>query len=154
MTRRVYILLLLIGCARSAPTTHYYQLVAPASGATPDQTGSAILAVEALGQVDASVSVLLDVQNTLVNNTLLRAGNEEQKARFLAVSAPHSGDWLLALPLASCGLRLDNEAAKHSEWQFRFAFGSVWVLLTLASVVQNSTLEDCTPSCARKRHAE
>jgi len=34
-----------------------------------------------------------------------------QKAQFLAASAPHSGDWLLALPAASCGLKLDDEAA-------------------------------------------
>ena len=33
-----------------------------------------------------------------------------QRAQFLAASAPHSGDWLLALPIASCGLRLDDEA--------------------------------------------
>jgi len=33
-----------------------------------------------------------------------------QKARFLASVAPHSGDWLLALPAANCGLRLDDEA--------------------------------------------
>ena len=31
-------------------------------------------------------------------------------ARLLAVSAPHSGDWLHALQLATCGLKLDNEA--------------------------------------------
>ena len=36
----------------------------------------------------------------------------EQKARLLAVSAPHSGDWLLALPVTSCGLRLDDEAVR------------------------------------------
>jgi len=30
-----------------------------------------------------------------------------QTARFLAAQAPHSGDWLLALPIANCGLRLD-----------------------------------------------
>ena len=34
-----------------------------------------------------------------------------QRAQFLVASArPHSGDWLLALPIASCGLRLDDEA--------------------------------------------
>ena len=33
-----------------------------------------------------------------------------QKARYLASMAPHSGDWLLALPITSCGLRLDDEA--------------------------------------------
>jgi len=47
MTRRVCMLLVLVGCARSTPATRYYQLVAPASVAAPDQTGSAILAVEA-----------------------------------------------------------------------------------------------------------
>jgi hypothetical protein len=36
----------------------------------------------------------------------------QQKAAFLAAAAPHSGDWLLALPLASCGLRLDDEAVR------------------------------------------
>ena len=33
-------------------------------------------------------------------------------ARLLAVSAPHSGDWLHALPLAICGLKLDNKAIR------------------------------------------
>lgn len=43
----------------------------------------AILAVEELSRVDASVGVLVDVQNTLVNNALLRWGNEEQKKKYL-----------------------------------------------------------------------
>jgi alkylation response protein AidB-like acyl-CoA dehydrogenase len=43
----------------------------------------AILAVEALATVDPSVSVLVDVQNTLVLNAILRWGNEAQKARYL-----------------------------------------------------------------------
>jgi len=30
----------------------------------------------------------------------------------LASVAPHSGDWLLALPIANCGLRLDDEAVR------------------------------------------
>jgi hypothetical protein len=34
------------------------------------------------------------------------------QARLLAVSAPHSGDWLHALPISSCGLRLDDEAIR------------------------------------------
>ena len=35
-----------------------------------------------------------------------------QKARFLAAAAPHSGDWLLALPVTACGLRLTDEAVR------------------------------------------
>jgi len=31
-----------------------------------------------------------------------------QRAQFLTASAPHSGDWLLALPIASRGIRLDD----------------------------------------------
>ena len=42
-----------------------------------------ILAIEALAAVDPSVSVMVDVQNTLVNNALINYGNEEQKARYL-----------------------------------------------------------------------
>jgi alkylation response protein AidB-like acyl-CoA dehydrogenase len=44
----------------------------------------AILAVEELSRVDASVGVFVDVQNTLVNNALLRWGNPEQKQKYLS----------------------------------------------------------------------
>ncbi len=43
----------------------------------------AILAVEELSRVDPSVGVLVDVQNTLVNNALIRWCTEEQKQRYL-----------------------------------------------------------------------
>src|SRR5579872_487145 len=43
----------------------------------------AILAVEEMSRVDASAGVIVDVQNTLVNNALLRWATEEQKKRFL-----------------------------------------------------------------------
>src|SRR5262252_5240134 len=43
----------------------------------------AILAVEEMSRVDASAGVIVDVQNTLVNNALLRWGNEEQRKRYL-----------------------------------------------------------------------
>ena len=36
------------------------------------------------------------------------------RARLLAVASPHAGDWLKALPIASCGLRLDDEAVRVS----------------------------------------
>ena len=34
------------------------------------------------------------------------------RARILAVSAPKSSDWLHALPISSCGLRLDDETVR------------------------------------------
>ncbi|MGH9410978.1 MAG: acyl-CoA dehydrogenase [Vicinamibacterales bacterium] len=43
----------------------------------------AVLAVEALSRVDPSVGVLVDVQNTLVVNALLRWGSDDVKRRYL-----------------------------------------------------------------------
>jgi butyryl-CoA dehydrogenase/short/branched chain acyl-CoA dehydrogenase len=43
----------------------------------------AILAVEELSRADASAGVVVDVQNTLVNNALLRWTSEEQRKRYL-----------------------------------------------------------------------
>ncbi|HEX3773460.1 MAG TPA: acyl-CoA dehydrogenase [Polyangiaceae bacterium] len=43
---------------------------------------NAILAVQALARVDPSIAVLVDVQNTLVENALLRWGSVDQKARY------------------------------------------------------------------------
>jgi alkylation response protein AidB-like acyl-CoA dehydrogenase len=42
-----------------------------------------VLAVEALSRVDPSIAVLVDVQNTLVINALLRWGQEDMKRRYL-----------------------------------------------------------------------
>jgi alkylation response protein AidB-like acyl-CoA dehydrogenase len=43
----------------------------------------AVLAVEALSRVDPSIGVLVDVQNTLVANALMRWGSEAIKERYL-----------------------------------------------------------------------
>jgi alkylation response protein AidB-like acyl-CoA dehydrogenase len=57
---------------------------------TPEEFGgagssffTAIIAVEELSRIDASVGVLVDVQNTLVNNALIRWGTQEQKEKYL-----------------------------------------------------------------------
>jgi len=56
----------------------------------PDQFGGAggrffhsVLAVEELSRVDPSVAVLVDVQNTLVVNAVMRWGNDDVKQRYL-----------------------------------------------------------------------
>lgn len=63
----------------------------------PDSLGGAggrffhaVLAVEALSAVDPSVGVLVDVQNTLVVNALLRWGADELKRRLLPQLATRS----------------------------------------------------------------
>ena len=46
-----------------------------------------VLAVEALSQVDPSVGLLVDVQNTLVTNALIRWGSDDIKQRHLPAMA-------------------------------------------------------------------
>ena len=60
----------------------------------PDQWGgagssffNAVLVVEELSHVDASCGVLVDVQNTLVNNAIIRWGNDDQKSKYLSLLA-------------------------------------------------------------------
>jgi alkylation response protein AidB-like acyl-CoA dehydrogenase len=50
----------------------------------------AVLAVEELSRVDPSVGVLVDVQNTLVINALLRWGTDDVKRRYLPRLATNS----------------------------------------------------------------
>jgi short-chain 2-methylacyl-CoA dehydrogenase len=73
----------------------------------PEQYGGAgatffmsTLVVEELARVDASVAVLVDVQNTLVNNALLRWGTEEQRARYFPRLATK---WVGAYALSEAG---------------------------------------------------
>ena len=68
----------------------------------------AILGIEEFSRVDASAGVVIDVQNTLVSNALMRWGTEAQKRKFLphlaqetvgayALSEPASGSDAFAL---------------------------------------------------------
>jgi len=48
---------------------------------------NAIVAIEELARVDASVSVFVDVHNTLVTNAFMRWANDEQKKKYLTQMA-------------------------------------------------------------------
>jgi len=64
----------------------------------------AVLAVEELAAVDPSASVIVDVQNTLVLNALLRWATEEQKRRYLP---PLASDTVGAYALSEAGAGSD-----------------------------------------------
>src|SRR5215469_2385478 len=56
----------------------------------PEELGGAsgsffmsVLAVEEISRVDASFGVFIDVQNTLVNNAIMRWANDDQKGKYL-----------------------------------------------------------------------
>ncbi|MCB9083782.1 MAG: acyl-CoA dehydrogenase [Bdellovibrionaceae bacterium] len=83
---------------------------------TPEQYGGAggsfvmaCLAVEELGRIDGSVSVMVDVQNTLVTNALLRWANEGQKEKYLPRMA---SEWVGAYALSESSSGSDAFALK------------------------------------------
>jgi alkylation response protein AidB-like acyl-CoA dehydrogenase len=87
-----------------------------------------VLAVEALSRVDPSIGVMVDVQNTLVINALLRWGSDEIKGRFLPKMAT-SLIGAYALSEAGSGsdaFALTTRAVEHGgEW--RLTGRKLWI---------------------------
>jgi alkylation response protein AidB-like acyl-CoA dehydrogenase len=76
-----------------------------------------VLAVEALSRVDPSIGVLVDVQNTLVINALVRWGTDDQKRRYLPKLA---GGTIGAYALSEAGSGSDafamaTRASEHGD---------------------------------------
>ena len=86
-----------------------------------------ILAVEQLSRVDASAGVIVDVQNTLVNNAILRWGSDEQKERYLPRLAK---EWVGAYALSEASSASDAfSMASRAERQgdrFRLTGQKLW----------------------------
>jgi alkylation response protein AidB-like acyl-CoA dehydrogenase len=80
-----------------------------------------ILAVEEVSRVDASVGVLVDVQNTLFINAVLRWGNDEQKKTFLGKAASNT---VCSYALSEAGSGSDAFALKARAEEK----GDSWVL--------------------------
>ncbi|KYG63954.1 acyl-CoA dehydrogenase [Bdellovibrio bacteriovorus] len=83
---------------------------------TPEKYGGAgstftmaCLAVEEIGRVDGSVSVLVDVQNTLTTNAFLKWGTEAQKEKYLGAMATK---WVGAYALSESSSGSDAFALK------------------------------------------
>lgn len=55
----------------------------PKYGGTGSSFFSSILVIEELAKVDPSISVLCDIQNTLINTLMVKLGTEEQKEKYL-----------------------------------------------------------------------
>src|SRR5690606_3651342 len=89
---------------------------------------SAIVAIEALAQVDASVSVLVDVQNTLVANAIQRWGSEHQKAHYLPrLCSQWVGSYALSEAASgSDAFALKAPATREGE-QFRLDVRKLWI---------------------------
>ena len=74
--------------------------VPAALGGAESSFMTAILAIEELAAVDPSVSVFVDVQNTLVNNALVRWASDELKEKYLPRLC---SEWVGAYALSEAG---------------------------------------------------
>jgi butyryl-CoA dehydrogenase/short/branched chain acyl-CoA dehydrogenase len=99
----------------------------------------AILAVEELSRVDPSVGVFVDVQNTLVNNAVLRWATPEQKARYCprlaadtvgaySLSEPHSGSDAFALRTRAVLARDGYRLTGRKQWTTNGAEAGLYIV--------------------------
>lgn len=88
--------------------------VDPKYGGSGMDTISYVLAIEELSKVDASVGVILSVNNSLVCYGLERFGSEEQKQKYLmpAASGKKIGAFLLSEPEAGSDATHQHTSAK------------------------------------------
>lgn len=68
-----------------------------------------ILAIQAISQIDPAVAVVVDVQNTLVNNAISRWGNEKLKEKYFPRLAK---EWVGAYALSEAGSGSDAFSLK------------------------------------------
>jgi len=104
----------------------------------------AVLAVEALSCVDPSAGVIVDVQNTLVNNALLRWATEDQKRRYLprltadtlasyALSEPGSGSDAFAMTTRAHDCGADFRITGQKLWITNAAEAGLFLLFANAN---------------------
>jgi short/branched chain acyl-CoA dehydrogenase len=87
-----------------------------------------ILAIEELAKVDPSAAVIVDVQNTLFNNAIVRWGNEEQKRKYLPSLAR---DTVASYALSEAGsgsdaFALATRATDHGD-HYRLTGRKLWI---------------------------
>lgn len=87
-----------------------------------------VLAIEALATIDPAAAVIVDVQNTIANNILLRWGNEQQKRRYLPKLA---SDTVASFALSEAGAGSDAFAlatrAVPDGDHFRITGRKLWI---------------------------
>ncbi|XP_008288653.1 short/branched chain specific acyl-CoA dehydrogenase, mitochondrial [Stegastes partitus] len=90
----------------------------PEYGGTGSTFFSSILVIEELAKVDASVAVLCDIQNTLINTLFSKLGNPAQKERYLSrLSTDMVGSFCLSeAESGSDAFALKTRAEKHKDY--------------------------------------
>lgn len=90
---------------------------------------SAILVIEELAKIDPSVSVAVDVQNTLVNNAINRWGTEAQKKEFFGKLCTGTiGSYCLSEPSSgSDAFALKTRASQNEDGSWVINGSKLWI---------------------------
>jgi len=89
---------------------------------------SAIVGIEELARIDPSVSVMVDVHNTLVNTAVLKYGTEETKQKWLPKLATDTvGSFCLSEPVSgSDAFALKTKAEKMTDG-YKISGSKMWI---------------------------
>lgn len=87
-----------------------------------------IVAIEQISRVDGSVGVFMDVQNTLVNNAVIRYGSEDIKERYLPQLATEKvGAYCLSEAGSGSDAFALKTTAKETESHFVLNGSKLWI---------------------------
>ncbi|KAK3687812.1 acyl-CoA dehydrogenase/oxidase [Podospora appendiculata] len=89
---------------------------------------AAIVGIEELARVDPSVSVMVDVHNTLVNTAVLKWGSQALKKKYLPKLATNTvGSFCLSEPVSGSDAFALATKAVETENGFRITGGKMWI---------------------------
>lgn len=89
---------------------------------------AAIVAIEELARVDPSVSVMVDVHNTLVNTAILKYGGKEAKSKWLPKLATNTvGSFCLSEPASGSDAFALKTKAEKTDSGYVLNGGKMWI---------------------------
>lgn len=89
---------------------------------------AAITAIEELARVDPSVSVMVDVHNTLVNTAILKYGSNENKRKWLPRLATNTvGSFCLSEPASGSDAFALKTRATRNETGYKISGNKMWI---------------------------
>ncbi|CCC11682.1 unnamed protein product [Sordaria macrospora k-hell] len=89
---------------------------------------SAIIGIEELARVDPSVSVMVDVHNTLVNTAVIRWGSEALKKKYLPKLATNTvGSFCLSEPVSGSDAFALATRAVETEHGYKINGSKMWI---------------------------